>query len=131
MARHLNAFPQGAGRSSRGAQMAMLPPIALVFAATDPTGGAGLQADILTLAAILFFDSGSSELIKNYFKVFVVLIDFAVIHKNQRALLRFFIDVLANNNCLGFVHIYVSGYIIANTAICFSIRESFVVVFTA
>ena len=31
--------------------MATLPPIALVFAATDPTGGAGLQADILTLAS--------------------------------------------------------------------------------
>ena len=28
------------------------PPIALVFAATDPTGGAGLQADILTLAGL-------------------------------------------------------------------------------
>ncbi len=32
--------------------MAKLPPIALVFAATDPTGGAGLQADILTLASL-------------------------------------------------------------------------------
>lgn len=31
--------------------MATHPPIALVFAATDPTGGAGLQADVLTLAA--------------------------------------------------------------------------------
>lgn len=28
------------------------PPIVLVFAATDPTGGAGLQADILTIASI-------------------------------------------------------------------------------
>jgi hydroxymethylpyrimidine/phosphomethylpyrimidine kinase len=28
------------------------PPIVLVFAATDPTGGAGLQADILTLASM-------------------------------------------------------------------------------
>jgi hydroxymethylpyrimidine/phosphomethylpyrimidine kinase len=31
--------------------MAKSPPIVLVFAASDPTGGAGLQADILTLAA--------------------------------------------------------------------------------
>jgi hydroxymethylpyrimidine/phosphomethylpyrimidine kinase len=31
--------------------MATHPPIALVFAATDPTGGAGLQADVLTLAS--------------------------------------------------------------------------------
>jgi hydroxymethylpyrimidine/phosphomethylpyrimidine kinase len=31
--------------------MAKPPPIVLVFAASDPTGGAGLQADILTLAA--------------------------------------------------------------------------------
>jgi hydroxymethylpyrimidine/phosphomethylpyrimidine kinase len=29
-----------------------LPPIVLVFAATDPTGGAGLQADILTLSSM-------------------------------------------------------------------------------
>ena len=28
------------------------PPIVLVFAGTDPTGGAGLQADILTLASL-------------------------------------------------------------------------------
>jgi hydroxymethylpyrimidine/phosphomethylpyrimidine kinase len=28
------------------------PPLALSFAATDPTGGAGLQADVLTLAAL-------------------------------------------------------------------------------
>jgi hydroxymethylpyrimidine/phosphomethylpyrimidine kinase len=28
------------------------PPIVMVFAATDPTGGAGLQADILTLASM-------------------------------------------------------------------------------
>jgi hydroxymethylpyrimidine/phosphomethylpyrimidine kinase len=28
------------------------PPIVLVFAATDPTGGAGLQADVLTLASM-------------------------------------------------------------------------------
>lgn len=31
---------------------ATLPPIVLSFAATDPTGGAGLQADLLTLAAM-------------------------------------------------------------------------------
>lgn len=30
----------------------MHPPIVLTFAATDPTGGAGLQADILTLASL-------------------------------------------------------------------------------
>jgi hydroxymethylpyrimidine/phosphomethylpyrimidine kinase len=29
-----------------------MPPIVLTFAATDPTGGAGLQADLLTLAAL-------------------------------------------------------------------------------
>lgn len=29
-----------------------LPPIVLAFAATDPSGGAGLQADILTLASM-------------------------------------------------------------------------------
>ena len=29
-----------------------LPPIVLAFAATDPSGGAGLQADLLTLAAL-------------------------------------------------------------------------------
>src|SRR3954454_22305406 len=29
-----------------------LPPIALAFAATDPSGGAGLQADVLTLASM-------------------------------------------------------------------------------
>ncbi|MDX1375970.1 MAG: bifunctional hydroxymethylpyrimidine kinase/phosphomethylpyrimidine kinase [Burkholderiales bacterium] len=32
--------------------MASLPPIVLSFAASDPTGGAGLQADLLTLAAM-------------------------------------------------------------------------------
>jgi hydroxymethylpyrimidine/phosphomethylpyrimidine kinase len=31
--------------------MAKSPPIVLVFAASDPTGGAGVQADILTIAA--------------------------------------------------------------------------------
>src|SRR5574341_191095 len=29
-----------------------MPPLVLTFAATDPTGGAGLQADVLTLAAL-------------------------------------------------------------------------------
>ncbi|HEU4351843.1 MAG TPA: bifunctional hydroxymethylpyrimidine kinase/phosphomethylpyrimidine kinase, partial [Burkholderiales bacterium] len=29
-----------------------MPPIVLTFAASDPTGGAGLQADVLTLAAL-------------------------------------------------------------------------------
>ena len=29
-----------------------LPPIVLAFAATDPSGGAGLQADVLTLASM-------------------------------------------------------------------------------
>src|SRR5512140_3242869 len=29
-----------------------LPPIVLSFAASDPTGGAGLQADLLTLASL-------------------------------------------------------------------------------
>jgi hydroxymethylpyrimidine/phosphomethylpyrimidine kinase len=32
--------------------MPLPPPLALSFAATDPTGGAGLQADVLTLAAL-------------------------------------------------------------------------------
>jgi len=32
--------------------MAELPPIVLVFAATDPSGGAGLQADIMTLSSM-------------------------------------------------------------------------------
>jgi hydroxymethylpyrimidine/phosphomethylpyrimidine kinase len=31
--------------------MAALPPIVLAFAASDPTGGAGLQADVLTIAS--------------------------------------------------------------------------------
>jgi len=29
-----------------------LPPIVLAFAAADPTGGAGVQADLLTLASM-------------------------------------------------------------------------------
>jgi hydroxymethylpyrimidine/phosphomethylpyrimidine kinase len=32
--------------------MSVSPPIVLAFAASDPTGGAGLQADVLTLAAL-------------------------------------------------------------------------------
>ena len=32
--------------------MSPTPPIVLAFAASDPTGGAGLQADILTIAAM-------------------------------------------------------------------------------
>ena len=32
--------------------MSEAPPIVLVFAATDPSGGAGMQADVLTLAAM-------------------------------------------------------------------------------
>src|SRR5215831_16340603 len=32
--------------------MSESPPIVLTFAASDPTGGAGLQADLLTLAAL-------------------------------------------------------------------------------
>ena len=32
--------------------MSDTPPIVLVFSATDPTGGAGMQADILTLASM-------------------------------------------------------------------------------
>ena len=34
------------------ASMSDVPPIVLVFSATDPTGGAGMQADILTLASM-------------------------------------------------------------------------------
>ena len=30
----------------------MLPPIVMTFAASDPTGGAGLQADLMTLASL-------------------------------------------------------------------------------
>ena len=32
--------------------MSSAPPVVLTFAATDPTGGAGLQADVLTIAAL-------------------------------------------------------------------------------
>ena len=33
-------------------QSTTVPPIVLAFAATDPTGGAGIQADLLTLAGL-------------------------------------------------------------------------------
>ena len=33
--------------------MSDVPPIVLVFSATDPTGGAGMQADVLTLASMV------------------------------------------------------------------------------
>src|SRR5688572_33001147 len=36
----------------RQSAMSEAPPIVLVFAATEPSGGAGVQADILTLAAM-------------------------------------------------------------------------------
>jgi hydroxymethylpyrimidine/phosphomethylpyrimidine kinase len=52
MARHLNAFPSRFPAADRRAAMAKAPPIALVFAASDPTAGAGLQADTLTLASL-------------------------------------------------------------------------------
>ena len=32
--------------------MAETPPIVLVFAATDPSGGAGMQADVMTLTSM-------------------------------------------------------------------------------
>ena len=59
MARHINlsASPPRRGAASGAirigfAFMPSLPPIVLTFAASDPTGGAGLQADILTLASM-------------------------------------------------------------------------------
>lgn len=58
MARHLNLSARHprlrslrAG-SSLPARMPSVPPIVLSFAASDPTGGAGLQADLLTLASM-------------------------------------------------------------------------------
>ena len=51
MERHLNAFPWAARRCARRS-MATSPPNVVVFAASDPTSGAGLQADLLTLAAL-------------------------------------------------------------------------------
>lgn len=41
-----------AGRVGNAMSLSPAPPIVLTFAATDPTGGAGLQADILTLASM-------------------------------------------------------------------------------
>ena len=41
-----------ANASSRGYSGAPVPPVVLCFAASDPTGGAGIQADLLTLAAL-------------------------------------------------------------------------------
>ena len=57
MARHLSAFRRAPRASVRSAgrapsRMASPPPIVLSFAASDPTGGAGLQADLLTLASM-------------------------------------------------------------------------------
>ena len=51
MERHLNAFPWAARRCARRS-MATSPPNVVVFAASDPTSGAGLQADLLTLATL-------------------------------------------------------------------------------
>jgi hydroxymethylpyrimidine/phosphomethylpyrimidine kinase len=50
MERHLNASRRAARAAARAA-MTESPPIVLVFAASDPTSGAGLQADLLALAA--------------------------------------------------------------------------------
>jgi len=53
MARHLSAFRRARCATARAPRrMASLPPIVLSFAASDPTGGAGLQADLLTLASM-------------------------------------------------------------------------------
>src|SRR5437868_11638897 len=60
MARHINlsaSLPRLTSSMPRGARipfspMPTLPPIVLTFAASDPTGGAGLQADLLTLASM-------------------------------------------------------------------------------
>src|SRR5476649_1404170 len=59
MARHINlsaSTPRRSATSRAGRiglpPMPSLPPIVLTFAASDPTGGAGLQADILTLASM-------------------------------------------------------------------------------
>ena len=50
--RHLNAFPRAARCAPARKHFRMHPPIVMTFAATDPTGGAGLQADVLTLASL-------------------------------------------------------------------------------
>jgi hydroxymethylpyrimidine/phosphomethylpyrimidine kinase len=57
MGRNLSVFRGGALSprlaAERGLpQMPSQPPIVLTFAASDPTGGAGLQADLLTLASM-------------------------------------------------------------------------------
>ncbi len=58
MARHLNLsvrLPRHCNPRRGGCSqppMPSLPPIVLSFAASDPTGGAGLQADLLTLASM-------------------------------------------------------------------------------
>jgi len=41
-----------ARRTMNPSQQDLLPPIVLVFAASDPSGGAGLQADIMTLSSM-------------------------------------------------------------------------------
>lgn len=51
MGRNLNAFLRTARPRARPS-MNHRPPIVVVFAASDPTAGAGLQADLLTLAAL-------------------------------------------------------------------------------
>src|SRR4051812_2085385 len=45
MGSDISALSRPPSRTSR-------PPIVLAFAASDPTGGAGLQADVLTIAAM-------------------------------------------------------------------------------
>src|SRR6185436_6275735 len=50
--RHLNAFPRAARCAPARKHFRMHPPIVMTFAATDPTGGAGLQADVVTLASL-------------------------------------------------------------------------------
>src|SRR5881628_2548606 len=49
--RATSRLPAAAG-SSLPMSSSTLPPIVLTFAASDPTGGAGLQADLLTLASM-------------------------------------------------------------------------------
>ena len=52
MARNINAFRRAAEPAAHTASMDSRPPIVLSFAASDPTGGAGLQADLLTIASL-------------------------------------------------------------------------------
>ena len=55
MAEHINLSASTSPRSAARilhSPMPSLPPIVLSFAASDPTGGAGLQADLLTLASM-------------------------------------------------------------------------------